>query len=142
MFDFGIQGFLIVPVVGKGGVDLAEADVRVLKMEFFRTPTIGEVGGDEFGNFKSGVGNDGDMVIVEFDIFVVGCGVSHRVFPFSLVCQILKKCPGGAIVGDSIALSKGSLVDELRSSHGDNSLIIKIRSSPTRFNPVSLVKSA
>ena len=31
---------------------------------------------------------------------------------FFLVCQILKVCPGGAVVGDSVAFLKRGLVDD------------------------------
>jgi hypothetical protein len=68
--DVGIDVGFVVPVVDEGGVDLAEAEV--LGVEFGGAPAVGEVGGDEFGDFQGDADDLGNVAGVEGDVFVVG----------------------------------------------------------------------
>ena len=46
-------------------------------MEFGGTPAIGEVSGDEFGDFHCGARDVGDLVITEANVFVISRVESH-----------------------------------------------------------------
>jgi hypothetical protein len=53
----------------------------ILKMEFFGTPAIGKVRCDQFADFHRGVGDEGNAVVVKFDVFMVCGGVGHGTCP-------------------------------------------------------------
>lgn len=68
----------MIAIVGKSGIDLAEGDVRVLEVQFSRTPTISEMSGNEFDDFHRGARDVGNLVIIETDVFVVGWMKGHE----------------------------------------------------------------
>jgi hypothetical protein len=70
--DVSIDIGLVIPVVGQGGVDLAEGDVGILEVQFGGAPAVGQMGGDQFHDFEGGTGDVGNAVFAEGDVFVGG----------------------------------------------------------------------
>ena len=75
--EFAIQGVLVIPVIGQGGVDLSQGEIRVLKVKLFRAPAIGLHFRDEFGDLHGGTGDDGHPVVSERDVRVACRGKTH-----------------------------------------------------------------
>jgi hypothetical protein len=50
-FHFRIQCGFMIPVICKGGVDLAEAQLRVLVSDLFRSPVVSLISFGEFYTF-------------------------------------------------------------------------------------------
>ncbi len=70
--DISVNLGFVIPVVGEGGVDLAEREVGILEMKFGRTPAIGEMGGDEFDHFHGASSDVGNVIFADRDVFVFG----------------------------------------------------------------------
>lgn len=75
-FDLGA----VIPVVGEGGVDLAEGEVRVLEGQLLGAPAVGAHLGDQLDHLGVGVGDPGHSVVVDDDVLVGGAagGSGHR----------------------------------------------------------------
>ncbi len=70
--DVSINLGFVIPIVGEGGVDLAQGKVRILEVKFGGTPAIGEIGGDEFNHFHGASGDARNLVFPDRDVFVFG----------------------------------------------------------------------
>ena len=77
MFNVAIDFCFVIPIIGKSRVNLAHAEVGMLKMDFFRTPTIGFLGGYQFHYFQGGSCKDGDTRIIQLYIFMFGGCEGH-----------------------------------------------------------------
>ncbi|CAN5899180.1 hypothetical protein BH23ACT11_BH23ACT11_14490 [soil metagenome] len=62
--NIAVELFTMVPVIGERGVDLPEIQVRMLEVQFFRTPPISLLLDDQLYNLHRGSGEDGNVLLV------------------------------------------------------------------------------
>jgi len=60
-FNILVKFFLVVPVEREGRMYLTQSQIRMLEMEFFRTPTVCHPFENEFNDLHIGPGDDWDI---------------------------------------------------------------------------------
>jgi hypothetical protein len=67
-FDFGIHVRLMIVIEGERGVDLAQAEMRKLKMHLFGAGAVGPFVQDDFDHLDVGVGDPSHPLIIDLDM--------------------------------------------------------------------------
>ncbi|CAN5579598.1 hypothetical protein BH24ACT21_BH24ACT21_14910 [soil metagenome] len=60
----------MVPVISECGVNLSEIQIRMLKLQFFRTPSISLLFDNQLHDFHRRSGNAGNVLFVKNNVFV------------------------------------------------------------------------
>lgn len=69
----------MIPIVGKGGMNLPQREVRMLILDFFGTPAIGLLIEHDVNHFRRSASNPWDTIFIDQDVFVPSLYYCHTI---------------------------------------------------------------